>query len=101
MSVITWSCSLCGKRIDGLNIAEMTQVDAGHECRVADIIRLGANLLRQQDGPFVEAVATWLEGEQRQAAHMVGPDDFGICDEPCSTQSALAVARAVIAQEDL
>lgn len=99
--VITWMCRLCGKRVEGLAVEELKAFDDAHECRVADVIGLAVQILRKQDSPVMDAVAAWMEGEQRQASHMIAPDDFGVCDEPGSTESALAVAHAVIAQEDL
>lgn len=44
---------------------------------------------------LAEPLAAWLEGCAGEADAMAHPTDWGICDEPGSVQSALAVARLI------
>lgn len=63
---------------------------------------LAAHILREDEEwvalmspALAEPLAAWLEGAAGQASAMGGPDDWGICDEPGSVQSAVEVARAI------
>lgn len=100
-AVSVGACRLCGKRVEGLNVEELKALDAGHECRPADVLRLAVHFLGQLPGQVPQAVCVWLRDARGQAEDMASPDDFGICNEPGSVQQALDVARAVIAEEGL
>lgn len=99
-AVIAWTCKLCGHHVEGLNVEEYLKLDSAHVCKAADVIRRAVAYFRRREVPTGGRIADWLEDCARNADHMTGPADFGICDEPASVQHALAVAQATPWEEE-
>lgn len=83
MSVIAWTCKLCGHHAEGLSVDEYMAADAAHKCKPEDELRRAVPYWRRRSEAS-NAVADWLE----KVAEV-----FTFC-KPSERESALKVARA-------